>query len=302
MDRFNAMSTFVQVVDGGSFSAAADRLGLSRAQVSKSVMQLEAHLETRLLNRTTRRISLTDSGRLYYARSLQILEELAEAEDCAREDSAAARGVLTVGAPTSFGLLHLQPLIPAFLADHPEVQISLSLADRFLDVVAEGYDVAVRIAELEDSSLVARRLAPCRRVLCASPAYLQKHGSPRVPQDLAIHGCLVYSNELRPDTWTLHGPSGAERVTVNGPVCADNGDVLRAAAAAGLGVTLLPTFIVGEDLRAGRLVTVLDDYCPPDLSINAVYPSRRFLAAKVRVFVDFLVQSFAGQPAWDQTG
>ncbi len=295
------MSTFVQVVDGGSFSAAAERLGLSRAQVSKSVMQLEAHLGTRLLNRTTRRISLTDSGRIYYERSLVILNEVAEAEEYAREDNAEPRGVLTVGAPTSFGLLHLQPLIPGFLAAHPQVQISLSLADRFLDVVAEGFDVALRIAELEDSSLVARRLAPCRRVLCAAPSYLQNNGTPRVPQDLAIHACLVYSNELRPDTWTLHGPAGAERVTVNGPVCADNGDVLCAAAEAGLGVTLLPTFIVGEALRAGRLVTVLDDYCPPDLTINAVYPSRRFLSAKVRSFVDFLAGSFAGEPAWDRT-
>ena len=294
------MSIFVQVVDNGSFSAAAERLGLSRAQVSKSVMQLEAHLDTRLLNRTTRRISLTDSGRIYYERSRAILDEVTEAEEYAREDNAEARGVLTVGAPTSFGLLHLQPLIPAFLEAHPQVQISLSLADRFLDVVAEGFDVALRIAELEDSSLVARRLAPCRRVLCAAPAYLQKHGTPRVPQDLAIHACLVYSNELRPDTWTLHGPVGAERVTVNGPVCADNGDILCAAAEAGLGVTLLPTFIVGEALRAGRLVTVLDDFCPPDLTINAVYPSRRFLAAKVRSFVDFLAEAYAGEPAWDR--
>ncbi len=294
------MSTFVQVVETGSFSAAAERLGLSRAQVSKSVMQLESHLGTRLLNRTTRRISLTDSGRIYYERCHVILDEVTEAEECAREDTAEARGVLTVGAPTSFGLLHLQPLIPAFIAAHPEVQISLSLADRFLDVVAEGFDVALRIAELEDSSLIARRLAPCRRVLCAAPDYLHKHGTPRVPQDLAIHACLVYSNELRPDTWTLRGPAGAERVTVNGPVCADNGDVLCAAAEAGLGVTLLPTFIVGEALREGRLLTVLNDYSPPDLTINAVYPSRRFLSAKVRSFVDFLAESFAGEPAWDR--
>lgn len=302
MDRLNAMSTFVQVVEQKSFSAAAARLGLSRAQVSKSVMQLEAHLGTRLLNRTTRRIGLTDSGRIYYQRCREILDEIAEAEECAREDNAEPRGVLTVGAPSSFGRLHLQPLMPAFLARYPGVQLSLSLADRFFDVVSEGFDVAVRIAELEDSSLIARRLAPCRRVLCASPRYLERNGTPRVPQDLAIHACLVYSNELRPDTWTLHGPAGIERITVNGPVCADNGDVLCAAAEAGLGVTLLPTFIVGESLRAGRLLPVLEDFCPPDLSINAVYPSRRFLAAKVRSFVDFVAEAFAGEPAWDRHG
>lgn len=296
------MATFVQVVENESFSAAAERLGLSRAQVSKSVMQLEAYLGTRLLNRTTRRIGLTDSGRIYYQRCREILDEVAEAEECAREDNAEPRGVLTVGAPSSFGRLHLQPLIPAFLERYPGVQLSLSLADRFLDVVGEGFDVAVRIAELEDSSLIARRLAPCRRVLCASPRYLERNGTPRVPQDLAIHACLVYSNELRPDTWVLHGPAGIERITVNGPVCADNGDVLCAAAEAGLGVTLLPTFIAGESLRAGRLQAVLEDYCPPDLSINAVYPSRRFLAAKVRSFVDFIAGAFAGEPAWDRSG
>lgn len=302
MDRFNAMSTFIQVVDGGSFSNAAERLGLSRAQVSKSVMQLEAHLGTRLLHRTTRSIGLTDSGRIYYQRCREILEEVAEAEECAREDNAEPRGTLTVGAPSSFGRLHLQPLIPRFLARHPGVQLSLSLTDRFLDVVSEGFDVAVRIAELEDSSLIARRLAPCRRVLCASPDYIARHGTPRVPQDLAIHACLVYSNELRADTWTLHGSTGVERITVNGPVCADNGDVLCAAAEAGLGVALLPTFIVGDALRAGRLVPVLAEFCPPDLSINAVYPSRRFLAAKVRSLIDFLAESFAGEPAWDRPG
>ena len=302
MDRLNAMTTFAQVVDSGSFSAAADRLGLSRAQVSKSVMQLEAHLGTRLLNRTTRSVGLTDSGRIYYERCREILEEVAEAEECAREDNAEPRGVLTVGAPTTFGRLHLQPLLPEFLARYPGVQLSLSLADRFIDVVGEGFDVAVRIAELEDSSLIARRIAPCRRVLCAAPEYLRRRGTPRVPQDLAIHACLVYSNELRADTWTLHGAAGVERVTVNGPVCADNGDVLCAAAEAGLGVTLLPTFIVGDALREGRLTHVLDDYCPPDLSINAVYPSRRLLAARVRAFVDFLAESFAGQPGWDRFG
>ena len=302
MDRLNAMTTFAQVVDSGSFSAAAERLGLSRAQVSKSVMQLESYPGTRLLNRTTRSIGLTDSGRLYYERCREILEEVAEAEECAREDNAEPRGVLTVGAPTTFGRLHLQPLLPEYLALHPGVQLSLSLADRFIDVVGEGFDVAVRIAELEDSSLIARRLAPCRRVLCAAPEYLRRRGTPRVPQDLAIHACLVYSNELRPATWTLHGPAGVERVTVNGPVCADNGDLLCAAAEAGLGVTLLPTFVVGDGLRTGRLVQVLADYCPPDLSINAVYPSRRFLAARVRSFVDFLAEAFNGQPAWDRFG
>ena len=296
------MTTFITVVDNGSFSAAADRLGLSRAQVSKSVMQLETHLGTRLLNRTTRRISLTATGRAYYDRSRTILQDVDELEEITREHSIQPRGVLTVAVPTSFGLLHLSPLIPRYIERYPEVQVSLSLADRFIDLVAEGFDLALRIAELEDSSLVARRIAPCRRVLCAAPAYLEKFGTPAVPQDLAIHRCLVYSNELKPDTWTLQGPGGIESVRVNGPVCADNGDVLRIAALAGLGVTLLPTFIVGPDLSSGRLQTVLDDFCPPDIAINAVYPSRRHLSARVRTFVDFVAQQFAGKPSWDDYG
>lgn len=293
------MATFASVVDNGSFSAAAERLSLSRAQVSKSVMQLEAHLGARLLNRTTRRISLTDTGRSYYERCLSILQDVEEVEELAREHSGEPRGNLTIGAPGSFGMLYLNQLIPAYIERFPEVRVSLSLTDRFIDVVAEGFDLVVRIAELEDSSLVARRIAPCRRVFCAAPEYLQKNGTPAVPQDLAIHHCLVYSNELKPDTWTLHGPAGVESIRVNGPICADNGDALRVAAVAGLGVTLLPTFIVGPDLKAGRLQTVLDDYCPPDIAINAIYPSRRYLSARVRTFIEFLAGQFAGIPDWD---
>ncbi len=293
------MKTFVSVVENGGFSAAAARLGQSRAQVSKAVMQLEAHLGSRLLHRTTRRVGLTETGRACYERSLTILQDLEEMEAMTREQTLEPRGVLRLSAPTSFGTLYLNRLIPDYLELYPDVQVSLSLADRFVDAVAEGFDLVVRIAELEDSSLVARRIAPCRRVLCAAPDYLAKNGTPAVPQDLAIHHCLVYSNELKPDTWVLHGPGGVESVRVNGPVCADNGDALRAAAVAGLGVTLLPTFIVGPEIRQGRLQTVLDDYCPPDISINAVYPSRRFLSARVRTFIDFLSESFAGIPEWD---
>ncbi len=294
------MKQFVQVVDSGSFSAAAERLRLSRAQVSKSVIGLEDYLGTRLLNRSTRRLSLTDIGRVYYQRCSSILDEVDEVEDLAREQVSEPRGVLTIGAPTSFGNLHLNRLIPEYIKRHPGVQISLSLADRFIDVVAEGFDLVVRIAELEDSSLIARRIAPCKRVLCAAPEYLARHGVPTVPQDLAIHHCLVYSNDLQADTWTLQGPAGVESIRVNGPLCADNGDALCAAAIAGLGITLLPTFIVGSAIRQGRLTEVLADFCPPDISINAVFPSRRYLAAKVRSFVDFLGEHFAGQPDWDR--
>jgi DNA-binding transcriptional LysR family regulator len=300
MDRLRSMQIFVEVARAAGFTAAASRLGLSRAQVSKSVMQLEKHLGTRLFNRTTRRISLTDVGNAYLERCIDILQDIDETEAIAARQTHEPRGRLTLSAPTSFGILHLQQALPAYLRQHPEVQISLNLADRFIDVVDEGFDLVIRIAELEDSTLIARRLAPCQRLLCAAPAYLEQHGIPQVPQDLALHHCLVYSNELKPDTWRLQGPNGLESVRVNGPLCADNGDILRAAAVAGLGVTLLPSFIVGADLKAGRLQPLLADYCPPTISIYAVYPSRRYLSAKVRSFVDFLAAYFGERPEWDQ--
>jgi DNA-binding transcriptional LysR family regulator len=300
MDKLNSMTIFVEVVKNEGFTAAAQKIGLSRAQISKSVMQLEAHLGTRLLNRTTRRVSLTETGRAYYERCKTILDDIEENEEIARQQTSTPHGTLTMSAPTSFGILHLQQALPAYLTQYPEVQISLSLTDRFIDVVAEGFDLVVRIAALEDSSLIARKIAPCKRVLCASPDYLRQQGIPKVPQDLAIHHCLVYSNELKPDTWVLHGATGVESVKVNGPVCADNGDILKAAAVAGLGITLLPTFIVGPDLREGKLQQILPDYCPPEISIYAVFPSRQYLSAKVRTFIDFLSAYFGDSPAWDQ--
>ncbi len=300
MDKLNSMKTFVEVVNSEGFTAAANKIGLSRAQVSKSVMQLEAHLGARLLNRTTRRVSLTEIGRIYYERCRDILNDIDEIEELAGEQATQPRGTLTVAAPTSFGVMQLNNAIPGYLKQYPDVQISMSLNDRFVDVVAEGFDLAIRIAELEDSSLVARRIAPCKRVLVASPDYLEHHGEPKVPQDQAVHRCLVYANDLRPGSWTLNGDQGAEVVRVNGPVCADNGDLLKDAAVAGLGVTLLPTFIVGPELKAGRLVQVLERYCPSEISVYAVFPSRRYVSAKVRTFVDYLADCFGDTPEWDR--
>jgi len=299
MDRLNGMKIFVEVAKRGGFTPAARHLGLSRAQVSKAVGRLEQHLGARLLNRTTRRVSLTATGRIYFERSEAILDEIAELEDIAASQSGEPAGRLQVSAPTSFGILHLSRAIPAYLEKYPAVQVSLSLTDRFVDVVAEGFDLAIRIAELEDSTLVARRIAPSRLLFCAAPAYLEKHGEPQVPQDLAIHHCLAYSNDLRPDLWQVRGPSGIESVRVNGPVCADNGDVLRSAALSGLGIALLPGFIVGADIRDGSLRQVLADYCPPPISIHAVFPSRRFLSARVRSFIDFLAGFYGDPPDWD---
>jgi len=293
------MRLFVEVASRGSFTAAAEKTGLSRAQLSKSVMQLESFLGARLLNRTTRKISLTETGQIYFERCVSILQEVEEADSVAREMTDNPSGNLLLAAPTSFGVLHLQDLIPQYLKKYPNVQISLSLNDRFVDVIAEGFDLVIRIAQLADSSLISRRIAPCKRVFCASPDYLNNFGTPKVPQDLAIHRCLIYSNELKPDNWELHGPEGIESVRTNGPFCSDNGDLLRSAAVAGLGVTLLPTFIVGADLMAGRLRQVLSEYCPPEIAIYAVFPSRKYLSIKVRSFIEFLKDNFNDKPAWD---
>ncbi len=300
MNKLNNMSIFVQVVKNEGFTAASKKLDLSRAQISKSVGQLEKYLGTRLLNRTTRRVSLTETGRIYYERCLVILNDLEEMEGIAGEQTSIPRGTLTLSAPTSFGILQLQKAIPEYIKRYPQVKISLSLADRFIDVVAEGFDVGIRIAKLADSSLIARKIAPCKQVFCASPDYLKKKGTPKQPKDLAFHSCLVYSNTYRPDTWILHGAEGDQSIKVSGPVCADNGDILKAAAIAGLGITLLPTFIVGPEINARRLEQILADYCPIEISIYAIFPSRRYLSAKVRTFVDFLSEYFGDNPDWDQ--
>jgi DNA-binding transcriptional LysR family regulator len=294
------MSIFVEVVKNQGFTAAAKQMQLSRAQISKSVMQLEKHLGTRLLNRTTRRVSLTETGRLYYERCKVILNDIEDIEIMSSEQSATPHGTLRISAPTSFGVLHLNEVLPKYIKKYPRVQVSLKLADRFIDVVAEGFDVVIRIAELVDSSLIAHKIAPCKRVFCASPEYLQRQGAPEVPQDLAHHQCLIYSNETRPDIWVMHGPDGTESVKVNGPMRADNGDILKTAAVCGLGITLLPTFIAGPDLRSGRLQQVLNEYRVPEISIYAVFPSRRYLSARVRTFVDYLSEYFGEEPAWDK--
>lgn len=300
MDRLSSMALFVEVVKSKSFTAAADRLGLSRAQASKSLMQLEKYLGTRLLNRTTRHLSLTETGRVYFERCSDILQDIEEIEDMAGEQTATPNGELRLGGPTSFGILHLNKAITEYLKKHPQVTLSVSYADRFFDVVAEGFDLVIRIADLEDSSLIARKIAPCKRVLCASPEYLEKNGEPGTVQELALHQCLTYANESKPDNWQLHSKRGIESVKVSGPVCADNGDILKTAAVSGLGIASLPSFIAGPDLCAGRLQTVMPGYYLPELSIYAIFPSRRYLSAKVRTFVDFLSDYFEGTPDWDK--
>ncbi|MGD1879937.1 MAG: LysR family transcriptional regulator [Kiloniellaceae bacterium] len=300
MPRLDAMEVFAEVVDAEGFSAAARNLGLSKSAVSKQVGRLEDRLGVRLLNRTTRRLSLTEAGATFYAACRRVLDEAETAERAVANLSEAPRGLLKLNAPMSFGFLHLGHAIPGFRDRYPQITLEAAMNDRFVDLVEEGYDVALRIGDLADSSLLARRLAPCRAVLCASPDYLDRHGRPRRPEDLAGHHCLLYANQANPREWTLRGPAGPRAVKVDGPLVANNGDVLCGAAVGGMGITRLPTFIVGDHLRAGRLEVVLPGFPPPEQGIHAVYPHSRNLSVKVRVFVDFLAEYFGPEPYWDE--
>jgi len=300
MDRLQGMEAFVRVVELGSFAGAADALGLSRAMVSKHVGALEARLGVRLLQRTTRRLSLTEIGRSYFERARDVLQQIAEAEDAAAALQSAPRGTLRLNAPVSFGVQHLAPALAAFQTQYPDLHVDLTLSDRFVDIVEEGVDLAIRIGRLQDSALIARRLAPCRIVIAAAPAYLAAHGTPAHPHDLAGHNCLGYAYATREGEWFFHGGDGRPvTVKVRGNLVTNNGDALLAAGLAGQGIIRVPTFMVGDTPIDGALRIVLPDWRAYDLTIHAVYPVNRHLAAKVRVFVDFLADRFRGEPPWD---
>lgn len=299
MDNLTGMAVFARVVDARSFTAAAAALGLSKSAVSKQVARLEDRLGARLLNRTTRRLSLTEVGAAFYERCARILAEVEDAELAVGRLQDAPRGTLRINAPMSFGQLHLAPAVADFLNGHPGLAVDLTLNDRIVDLVEEGYDVAIRISRLADSSLIARRLVPSRRVVCGSPAYFERHGVPRHPADLRRHNCLLYSYLPTAEEWQFIGPDGPAAVRVSGTLRANNGDALEAAMLAGLGVALQPTFIAGRDLQAGRLVAVMPDYVDESASVYAVYPHSRHLSAKVRAFIDFLAARFCPAPPWD---
>jgi DNA-binding transcriptional LysR family regulator len=294
MDILSSMKVFIAVVDGGSFAAAAARLDMSRAMASKHVANLEEHLGTRLLNRTTRRLSLTESGTEFYSRSNQIIADVAEAEQVAGHLATDPRGVLKITMPLSYGQHRMGPVIADYVSRHPKVKLDISLSDRKVDLVEEGFDLAIRIGALPESGLIARKLGSERSVLCASPEYLRRRGMPQSPKDLADHACLSYSLSNGGDEWRLE--SRSEKVTVRstGPIKADNGDILRLAALSGAGLLFQPLFIVTNDLQSGRLVQVLPDYVSSELGIYAIYPNRKHLSAKVRTFVDFLVEHLGG--------
>lgn len=294
MDRFLEMQTFNAVVEAGSFVKAADALAMSKAAVSRYIVDMEARLGVRLLHRTTRRLSLTDEGQIFYVRSKELLAELAEAEDEITSRSGAASGLLRVNAPFTFGVLHLAPLWGAFRAQHPKVKLDVTLADRLVDLVDEGYDVAIRIANLENSSLVSKRLATTRMVLCASPQYLKQHGTPKHPGELADHAVISYSYWSTKDEWHFTGPLlEAVSVKTNPCIHTNNGDTCRAAALAGQGIILQPSFLVGDDLAAGTLVELMPEFRSLELGIYAVYPTRKHVSPKVRALLDFLTHHFA---------
>jgi DNA-binding transcriptional LysR family regulator len=298
-DVLMGMRVFAAVVDAGSFAGAAERLDLSRGMTSRYVAQVEAHLGARLLNRTTRRLSLTEAGQDYYQRATQVLALVEDAERSAAQGVAEPRGNLRINTSVAFGARHLGPLISAYLQRFPHVKADLALNDRVVDLVDEGFDVAVRIARQIDPGLVARPITHARTVACASPAYLKKHGAPRTPEDLAHHNCLSYAYTGQQHLWrfTKHGREQA--VVVAGNLNANNGDILCSAAADGLGVILQPTFLAHDLLRERRLVRILDGWEPEGFTIYAVYPSRQFLTPKVRTFIDFLVERFGDNPYWD---
>jgi DNA-binding transcriptional LysR family regulator len=289
MDLFASMRMYVAVVDGGSFAAAAGKLDISRAMVSKQIQKLEEHLGTRLMNRTTRRLSLTETGREFYERSNQIMGDVEEAEQIAGQMTRRAQGVLRVTIPLSYGQHRLAAIIGDYTQAYPQVQLDISLSDRKVDLIDEGFDLAIRIGAMPQSDLIARKLGGVRSIVCAAPAYLAKHGTPQMPADLGRHACLGYTLTGTGADWRLEGPEGIVAVAITGPIRADNGDIIRLAALGGAGIAFQPQFIVGDDIAAGRLVRVLPEWQSAELDVYAVYPSRKHLSAKVRTFVDFLV-------------
>lgn len=301
MDLAYAMKVLVKVVDAGSFARAAEALDTSTAAVSRQIGALETHLGARLLNRTTRRLSMTDAGAEFCERSRVILGEIAEAEAVAGQQSLRPVGLLRITAPLSFGVTQLSRLLPAFRERHPQLRLDVDLTDRVVDLANEGVDVGLRIAQELGDNLIARRIAPVSMVVCAAPLYLKRRGVPRTPAELAQHETLSFSYLWVGDDWPFTDAHGAQtRVRVQPVVHATNGDLLRELAVAGGGIILQPSFIVGTELARGRLVPLLTDYRTLDLSLFAVYLSRRQLSSKVRVFIDYLVGAIGDEPPWEQ--
>lgn len=292
MNQLEDMRLFVQTVDSGNFTTAADKLGLSKQFVSKRLMALEARLGARLLIRTTRTLRTTEIGQMYYEQASRVVQDVDGIEQAIARQNASPRGRLRITAPMTFGTMHLSPTIPRFLEAHPDVLLELELNDRTVDLVAEGFDIGVRIGVLPDSSLIANRVALMEMATCASPAYLERRGTPAKPADLGDHDCLLYGHKRHVE-WSFSLQGKPKTIPVTGRLCANNGEVVRDAAVAGLGFAHLPTFIVGEALESGKLVSVLDEFRPPPAGVHTVYPTHRQPSLAVRAFADFMRSTFA---------
>lgn len=299
MDKLASLRAFVKVVELGSFSEAGRQLRLSRSAVSKYVGDLEQGLGVQLLNRTTRHASPNENGQTYFERALGILSDIDAADQAVAQLQSTPRGLLRVNAPMSFGTLQLGSAVADFMERYPELQLQLVLSDDLVDPVQDGFDVTLRIAELESSSLIARKIVPIDRVVCASPAYLDRHGVPAHPRELRNHVSLTYGFLLTGNQWKLTGEDGDHWIQPSWSLCVNNAEVLRDAAIKGRGVALLPTFIAGDALHDGRLVSVLSAWKAPPLTLYAIYPPTRHLSVKVRLLIDFLVERFSGDPPWD---
>ncbi|MEO8631680.1 MAG: LysR family transcriptional regulator [Betaproteobacteria bacterium] len=300
MEDLERMAVFARVVEAKSFSAAARRLGLSKSLVSKHVTQLEKSVGVRLLNRTTRNMSLTEAGAGFYEHCARIVEELAEAKLGVGRLHSEPRGMLRISSSVAFGRLHITPAVVDFLATYPEVRVDMVTTDRFVDLAEEGFDLVVRIMSEPALNVVARKLAAVRRKMCATPEYFARKGVPQTPGDLERHNCLTYTSVNPQDSWRLRGPDGDISIRSSGNLRLNDDDALAEAVLRGLGIALLPTFIIGKELQSGRLQSVLSEYIPLERHIYAVYLPTRYVSAKVRVFIDYLLKRFGPEPYWDR--
>jgi DNA-binding transcriptional LysR family regulator len=297
MDRMTSMATFVKVVESGGFSAAARALGISPSMVTTHVRALEERLAVRLLNRSTRKVSLTEAGHAYYERCLQILTEVEEAERIAEALQSTPRGTLRLNTSVAIPPF-LAPVIAEFASLYPDVSVNLTMTDRMVDLVEEGFDLAVRNMSVPDSSLIARCVATYRLVVCGSPGYLAARGVPAAPADLVHHNCLIYAHSVSGNEWHFTGPAGEQAVAVTGNLHANSGNALRLAAVQGQGLVLAPSFLIGDDIQSGRLVPVLTEFLQAVHTVHAIYPHRRHLPVKVRSFIDLMALRFRDEPVW----
>jgi DNA-binding transcriptional LysR family regulator len=300
MDLFQSMTVFAKVAELGSFAGAARVLDMSNPSVTRHVADLETHLQARLFNRSTRRMSLTGTGVIYLERCKQVLHDVDEATLAASTSTLNPAGTLRVSAPVSFAVNHMGRFLHEYSQRFPKVNLEISLSDRMVDLVEDGYDLVIRIGRIKDSSLIARKIATARMIVCAAQSYIEKHGEPQKPQDLEQHACLNYSYLMTRDIWQFFYQGTQHSVRIKGAMQSNSGGLLREAAIAGMGIIMQPTFIIGDALRDGKLRVILPGYEAKKLDIYAIYPSRDHLSSKVRTFVDHLIERFGAAPEWDR--